>query len=124
MVAAFIAETDPMMRWRAASEQVRPIEGPAVDRATIPHGTRSIEWHLAVLCTALAVPMLGLVGWLLWQYTGAERQRLDRQRLDTLDQVVVSVERDLALLKAVAELAASAPLLASGNEQRSGEKLR
>jgi two-component sensor histidine kinase len=58
------------------------------------------------------LPILGLVAWLLWQYTGAERLRLEQQRIETLDRVAGAVERELALLRAMAELASSAPALA------------
>jgi two-component sensor histidine kinase len=80
---------------------------------------RSIQWHLSVLCLVFMLPILGLVAWLLWQYTGAERLRLEQQRIETLDRVAGAVERELALLKAMAELAASAPALSG--EPRAAE---
>src|SRR5215217_5617438 len=85
---------------------------------------RSIQWHLSVLCAIFILPILSFVGWLLWHYTGAERHRIEQQRIETLQKVAGAVERDLAVLKATAELAASAPLLVSGEPRSAEDALR
>ncbi len=74
-------------------------------------GPRSVEWHLGLLCTVFVLPILGFVGLLLWQYTGAERLRLEQQGTDLLHKVALAVERDLAVQGAVTELAARSPAL-------------
>ncbi len=74
---------------------------------------RPVEWHLGALCTIVVLPLLGFVGLLLWQYTGAERLRLRQQEADLLHAVTVAVERDLAAQGAMVELAAHSPALLS-----------
>jgi two-component sensor histidine kinase len=74
---------------------------------------RPVEWHLGALCTIVVLPLLGFVGLLLWQYTGAERLRLRQQGADLLHAVTVAVERDLAAQGAMVELAAHSPALLS-----------
>ncbi|HEY8565837.1 MAG TPA: sensor histidine kinase [Beijerinckiaceae bacterium] len=89
-----------------------------------PVVARSIQWHLGVLCAVFILPVLGFVGWVLWEYTRTERLRLEQQRIETLDRVTTTVERDLSLLKAMAELAASSPLLAGRDAAAAEQPLR
>jgi two-component sensor histidine kinase len=70
---------------------------------------------LAALCAAFILPILGFVGLLLWQTTGAERQRLEQQGTEILRKVAAAVDRDLAVQGAVTELAAHSPALLSGD---------
>ena len=85
---------------------------------------RSIQWHLSVLCAVFILPILAFMAWLLWQYTGMERLRLEQQRIETLDRVAGVLERDLASLRAMAELAARSPPLVSGEAAAADYVLR
>lgn len=84
-----------------APGRARPRERPA----------RSIEWHLGVLCILFALPILGFVAWVLWQYTGAERERLESQSWEILHKVAPSIERYLTAQSAMTELAGYSPPL-------------
>ena len=44
---------------------------------------RSLAWHLATLCFALAVPILTLAAALAWSYAQAERGRIEQDALKT-----------------------------------------
>ena len=88
-----------------------PVERARVDAARPV--ARSIEWHLGALCVLLAVPILAFVGWLLWQYGGAERLRLERQGAERLHKIAAAVERDLAVQSAMTELAGYSPPMQS-----------
>lgn len=74
---------------------------------------RRVEWHLGVLCTIVVLPLLGFVGLLLWQYTGAERLRLRQEGAELLHTITVVVEKDLAAQGAMVDLAAHSPALMS-----------
>ena len=68
------------MRAESAIPMVGPTAPPlaASSRRPALRGAWPVEWHLAALCAAFILPILGFVGLLLWQSTGAERQRLEQ----------------------------------------------
>ncbi len=105
------------MRAESAIPMVGPTAPPlaASSRRPALRGAWPVEWHLAALCAAFILPILGFVGLLLWQSTGAERQRLEQQGTEILHKVAAAVDRDLAVQGAVTELAAHSPALLSGD---------
>lgn len=76
---------------------------------------RSIPVRLAAFALALALPILGLAGIVLWQYAAAERVRVEDGALDRARGIAVAVERELAGLAATLEALALSPSLQAGN---------
>jgi signal transduction histidine kinase len=84
-----------------------PISRDEPSRAT----GRPIGVQLGIFALLLALPILAFVAILLWQYSAAERSRLEAGARDTVRATRIAVDRELAGLAAALEILALAPEL-------------
>ncbi len=76
---------------------------------------RPLAWHLAVLCLALALPILILAAVLARSYVGSERARLEQEALRIAHQVTAACDLELNGLIATAKVLALSPALERGD---------
>lgn len=79
--------------------------------------------HLAGFAVALALPILVLVGLLLWQFATSERARLERGAADLARSVTTAIDRDLTGLLATLDVLSLSPYLQTGEFETFHKKL-
>jgi len=84
---------------------------PALAFARTTERGLSARRHLAIFAAALALPMLAFVGFLLWQFTEAERVRYDSQVREVSRGLVVALDRELVGLQTTLQALATSPAL-------------
>ena len=82
-----------------------------------PSGRRawSVRRHLSIYALALILPVLSFSGVLLWQFTTAEQERLERDAWDAARSVAAVIDRDLTGLLATLDVLALTRDLQTGD---------
>ncbi|MGE5506138.1 MAG: sensor histidine kinase [Actinomycetota bacterium] len=80
-----------------------------------PRGGLSLVGHVALLCAAVALPLLMLSAYLLNQAGVAERTRLEQQATDRVGDLARLIERDVDGMVAMVQALSTDPSLQSGD---------
>ncbi|MDB5650241.1 MAG: fhlA [Hyphomicrobiales bacterium] len=83
--------------------------------AKLRRSSHTARWHLAVFAMALSLPVLTFVGYLLFQYTQSERNRLEGRAATLANDVSVSVDRELTGLAAGLDVLSLSQFLQEGD---------
>jgi signal transduction histidine kinase len=87
-------------------------------RAPTERAGWSVRRHLALFTVALIVPILILLGFVLYRFADNERVRLEAEATDIASSIVIAIDRDAAgLFAAIDVLATSANILAQDWER-------
>lgn len=90
----------------ATSEAARA----SADRPAGPSG-RSVVWHLFVYAAAVALPILLVVGYLLWQVARAEQRNLDGSVRAVAQTMASDLDGDIETIQAMLVTLAASPAL-------------
>ncbi|MDB5643226.1 MAG: domain S-box protein [Hyphomicrobiales bacterium] len=76
---------------------------------------RSISSHLALLCIAIAIPLLACATAIQWTYANAEQQKLEDRGIGSVRQIAQLLDFDILSLQAILGNLASSLLIQSGD---------
>jgi PAS domain S-box-containing protein len=114
-------------RWPSSRRRAPvPLNDEARQSGVGPLGKRErpLAWHVAVLCLAIVLPILGLAGVLVWFDTAAERVRIEQGALKAAREVISASDRELAGLAATAEVLSLSRRLQKGDLDGFDEQAR